>query len=63
MKIFELLHALQSMDGRNEIFLSIDEEGNEIKPIDTIGTVSLEKKNGKGDFGAIVLFPTSEVRN
>jgi hypothetical protein len=64
MTIKELIRKLQEYPREDaEIFMSNDSEGNEIKTIDTIASIELDKSNNDGTYDAFVIFPTDTVIN
>jgi hypothetical protein len=65
MLIKELIKLLQDpcIDPEYQIFVSNDEEGNEIKTINCIVNQELPKSNNDGTYPAIVIYPTNETKN
>lgn len=59
----ELIEALREYDDLDQIFLSGDPEGNEIRTIHAVTLYELPKKNNDGTFDAVVIWASDDIRN
>ena len=63
MKIKELIEVLKKYNPDDDIFISGDPEGNDIRTVDEVYTTEIEKKNNDGTFDAVVIYPTDDIIN
>ena len=56
----ELIKQLEKYKDTDQIFVYSDSEGNDIKSIDSIEEIELNKSNNEGTFDAIVIIPTDQ---
>jgi len=57
MKIKELIKTLSGIDGDKEIFISVDEEGNDFKPICEVCDASEEEDWEGNKIDGYIIYP------